>query len=301
MLEINKVHLGDCNTLINELDDRSIQSIITSPPYWGLRDYGADGQIGLEEDFHEYLEKLINFFDKCKRVLKDDGLLFVNLGDTYYGGGNNRGNTKTLSEKQRGNRGGQGQVNMKFNYKLCPRKSLTGIPQRFMTAMIDNGWICRNQIIWKKNNIMPSSVKDRFTVDYEVIYMFSKKPIYKFNQMKEPAKTDDLSRPRGSKGCFKPQSGNRGDKKVKSSIERNMRAVWEINTQPLKQAHFATFPEKLAERMLVCSTNDGDVVFDPFMGSGTVAKVALKNDRKFIGFEINKSYAEIAERRILNL
>ena len=237
-------------------------------------------------------------FSKCKRILKNDGLLFVNLGDTYYGGGNNRGNSKTLSAKQRGNRGGQGQVHMKFDYKVCPRKSMIGIPQRFMIAMIDNGWICRNQIIWRKPNAMPSSVKDRFSHDYEIVFMFSKNPKYKFHQQFEDMKTNDFSNPRGSNGCFTPNSGRRNVESTKKLKKRNMRSVWDINNKPLKDSHFATFPEELVERMILCSSEENDVIADPFIGSGTVAKVALMNRRKFIGIELNDDYIKIAKKRI---
>lgn len=295
---MNEILCGDAFDMIETLDDNSVQSIITSPPYWGLRDYGVVGQIGLEQDFHEYLNKIVTLFDKCKRVLKNDGLLFVNLGDTYYGGGNNRGNSKTLSLKQRGNRGGQGQVNMQFDYKLCSRKSMVGIPQRFMIMMIDNGWICRNQIIWRKPNAMPSSVKDRFSMDYEVIYMFSKKTKYKFNQQFEQMKTNDMSNPRGSKGALTLNSGLRGEKSKKENKLRNMRSVWDINNKPLREAHFATFPEDLVERMILCSTDENDIVFDPFIGSGTVAKVALMHNRNFIGIELNKEFVDIANNRL---
>lgn len=296
----NFISCGNAFELIDEIDSGTVQSIITSPPYWGLRDYGMQEQLGLEPDFNDYLKKLIDFFDKCRKVLKKDGLLFVNLGDTYYGSGNNHGNHRMLSSKQRDNRGAQGQVHMQYDYSTCPRKSMIGIPQRFMVGMIDNGWICRNQIIWRKPNAMPSSVKDRFSHDYETIFMFSRHSRYKFNQMFEPMHSKDITNPRGSRGCLTKNSGLRGmkTKKDENDRKRNMRTVWDINNRPLKEAHFATFPEELVQRMLLCSTDEDDIVLDPFMGSGTVAKVAVENGRKYQGIELNQEYIRIIKKRI---
>ncbi|MDF9825197.1 DNA modification methylase [Breznakia sp. PF5-3] len=297
MLKMNQINQGSAFSLIDMLDDKSIQLIITSPPYWKLRDYGHDDQLGQEESFHEYLDKLLGLFEKCKKVLKDDGLLFVNLADTYYGSNNGKSYVSKKGEKQFLNKGsGKCYQSMQDTIKS---KSLVGIPQRFMIAMIDRGWICRNEIIWKKNNVMPASVKDRFTIEHEYVFMFSKGKKYKFHQLKEKAKTKDKSSPRGSKGCQSLQSGNRLSMRTKGNeYTRNVRTVWEINQQPLSIAHYATFPEQLAQRMILCGSDEEDIVLDPFIGSGTVAKAAVKNNRNFIGFELVKKNIEIAKHRI---
>lgn len=294
---INKLHEGDAREIIDQLEDNSIQLIITSPPYWGLRDYeNHPNQLGQEETPYAYIDELIRFFEKCKRVLKDDGVLFVNLADTYYGSNNGKGYQPKAEDKQVSNKG-SGKSFLSYKDKSIRRKSLTGIPQRFMVRMIDQGWICRNEIIWKKNNVMPSAVKDRFTVEHENIYMFSKNEYYKFHQLKEKMKTKDTSNPRGSKGCSTPQSGRRY-KSEQDKLYRNVRSVWEVNQQPLRIEHYATFPEKLATKMILCGSDEGDVVLDPFMGSRTTAKVAVRYNRNFIGIELVKRYIEFEKQRI---
>ena len=313
---------GNIIDKLDEIPDKSIQSIITSPPYWALRNYQHDDQIGQEETFQEYLNKIIDIFENCKRVLKDDGLLFVNLGDTYSGTGikNNHYDPKNKGRNIQGDSKNEKTPGVN-------KKSLVGIPQRFMIAMIDNGWICRNTIIWHKPNAMPESVKDRFTIDFEYVFMFSKKRKYKFNQIKIPMKTKDryqaqkgisiankhssLVAIRGSKGVL--GTLNQGNRKEynQSDYERfnekyqheedfvkNKRTVWSISTKGTKEAHFAVFPEKLIEDLILCSSDKNDIVLDPFMGSGTVAKVAEVNNRKWIGIELNKEYCELIKKRI---
>ena len=323
--ESNYGKLINGNTLdeIKNIETKSVQSIITSPPYWALRDYGNDNQLGQEDSFQEYLDKLMIIFNDCKRVLKDDGLLFINISDTYSGT-NSKGSF--IDPKYKDGRNGQ-IISKNSKIPGVKKKSLIGIPQRLMILMIDSGWICRNTIIWHKPNAMPESVKDRFTADYEYIFMFSKKSKYKFNQIKEPMVTKDryqaqkgisiinkhssLIAIRGSKGTLGTK--NQGNRKDYSDADyerfkdkytndedfvRNKRSVWSINTKGYKEAHFAVFPKELIENLILCSTSPGDIIFDPFMGSGTVAKVAEINNRKWMGIELNKDYCELIKKRI---
>lgn len=286
--------IGDALTNLKQLPSESIQSIITSPPYWALRDYGVEGQIGLENTYEEYIEGLLDIFNECKRVLKKDGLLFINIADTYAGTGSKG---KHTDPKYKNGRNGQSIAkNNKVNG--VKRKSLIGIPQRLQIAMIEDGWICRNDIIWHKPNAMPQSVKDRFTVDYEHVFMFSKNYKYKFNQIKEPMKTKDLTSPRGSKGVIgQKNSGIRGSKSTKKEYLRNKRSVWSINTKPYSKAHFATFPDTLIDDLVLCSTDEGDIVLDPFTGSGTVPMVAQKYNRGWVAIELNPDYITLIKER----
>jgi len=307
---------------IKQLDDESVQSIITSPPYWQKRDYGTNEQWGLEEDYHDYLRHLFGLFSECKRVLKSTGLLWIVIADTYSG--NKKGITDSKLQYFSSD-------NIRKTITNIPRKSLMMLPERLVLDLIEDGWILRNKVIWQKPNVMPESIKDRFTIDFEQIYMFSKSPKYLFHQQKEPAITTSdyemakglfLARernkqninPRGSKGIISSQ--NSGRKKQDNAGNptytgfndryspafdgmRNVRCVWNIPTaREANIDHFAMFPEELAERMLLSSSDIGDTVLDPFMGAATTALVARKNNRNFIGFEISKEYCDIAEKRI---
>jgi DNA modification methylase len=292
-------HIYNINSFKDEwpIDDGSIDCIITSPPYWALRDYGEEGQLGLEKTFNEYLEKLLIVMDKCKRVLKPEGTLWVNLGDTYM-------NNSSYSDMDR-----QGFNNDKpgMIYKTdskVKQKSLCMIPERFAIAMIDRGWILRNQIIWHKPACMPSSVKDRFTVDFEKVFFFTKNQKYYFEQQIEG---DKITVRRGTKGGHKQANDpNRKTVGIVGGFEndiickgRNKRTVWSISTQPFSEAHFAVYPEKLIETPIIAGCPVDGVVLDPFMGAGTTALVALKNKRNFIGLELSNEYIKMAEERIL--
>jgi site-specific DNA-methyltransferase (cytosine-N4-specific) len=278
------------NALHMPLKDKSAQSIITSPPYWSLRKYnvpdavwpdGWQGQLGLEPTPELYIAHLMQVMAECWRVLRDDGVAFINLGDTYAA-----------------NRSYQvPQTKYKIEYGLpskVPRgikpKSLCLIPERFALACQEQGWIIRNSIIWYKRNAMPSSVKDRFNVAHEKIYMMSKQRKYYFDLdvVLEPY-TKPLNRWGGEQ--LRANGESSWDKGTGQGTyrNRNMRPnprgknpgdVWDITTQGYPDAHFATFPEKLAERMIICSTKPGDIVLDPFGGSGTVGRVAIRLQRK---------------------
>ncbi len=337
-MNVNKIYQGNCLEVLKTFPNECIDMIITSPPYYALRDYGVDGQLGLEPTFQEYISKLVEIFDEAKRVLKKDGTCWVNLGDTYIGSGRgaggdgsqkeswvftekeertclNCGNTFTGRKFQNYcSSACSGVDNTKRTDKgLLPNKSLCNIPSRFAIAMQDNGWTLRNEIIWQKPNAMPSSVKDRFSVDYEKLFFFSKSKKYYFEQQKEPMKTTDINPPRGSKGVMgqlnsglrkqdllgrSDYTGFNDRYKLPKDLMRNMRCVWNINTQPFKGHHFATFPEKLVETPIKAGTKKGGIVLDIFMGSGTTGVVAKKLGRNYIGIELNEKYVEMAERRI---
>ena len=264
---------GNCLELINEIDNDIIQTIVTSPPYWGLRDYkGEEEQLGQEETPEEYVTKMVAFFRLCKPKLKDDGTVWVNIGDTYFGakGGHwdsNNSITSNLTGK-----------NYRMSRKAPPKhkrlktKDLTGVPWMFAFSMQKDGWYLRQDIIWHKPNPMPEAVTDRCAKSYEHIFLFSKKPRYYFTPSTIKDKTVD-----GSEWKFKKD-------------------VWIINTASCTDAHFAVFPDEIPEICIKAGTKAGDVVLDPFMGSGTTAKIAQKLGRKWIGFELNEQYAELIQR-----
>lgn len=256
-LQLNKVHNIDVLQGLKQLDSDSIDCVITSPPYWALRDYGVEGQLGLEPTFKEYLQKLLHIFDEIKRVLKSSGTCWVNIGDTYWGGGQggaDYGGKETTPESAyakvaRGN--------------SFQSKCMVGIPERFMLGMIDRGWILRNKIIWHKPNCMPSSAKDRFTVDFEPIFFFVKSKKYFFDMPREAQAEVSLKRAEYEKHRqqsgkeissigFKSDAYGMPARFVKLNPNgRAGRTVWRITTQPFSEAHFATFPEELVKKPLL--------------------------------------------------
>lgn len=314
-MEVNKIIQGDALEVLKTLPSESIDCAITSPPYWALRDYGVEGQLGLEPTFQEYITKLCDIFDEVKRVLKKEGTCWVNIGDTYMG-------NSSYSAKGRQGFGNDkiGMINKKqwldpknpTPSKLRARehvesgqiieKSLCQIPSRFAIEMTNRGWILRNEIIWHKPNCMPSSVEDRFTVDFEKIFFFVKSKKYYFEQQLEKTLTQ------GSKSGTllkdaKEDTGkisgyNHSGEDFITGEFKNKRTTWSINTKGTPDAHFATYPEKLVEPMIKAGCPKDGVVLDIFMGSGTTAIVALQLDRKYLGIELNEEYIKIAEDRI---
>lgn len=378
----------DCLQFLKKLPDESVNMVMTSPPYWGLRDYGVKGQIGLETDFRDYIRKIVEVFHEVKRVLKKDGGLWLNLGDTYSQSGGAGGQYDRWHSKSRidGLKKYEG-----HKVDGIPNKCLLGIPWRIALKMIDDGWILRNCIIWHKPNHMPASVRDRLTNAYEFIFFFvkSKKYYFDLDAIREPHKTEsgsfqtnimkqssyqgkfallktnpetygsprarsqrvnvqqtererklvDFFNSKGSGG--NPGHGiqgstlgsthnigkNPGDvikwndvpgQKIQSIAEhsgyfgkngkllvnivgKNPGDFWRINTKPFKGAHFAVFPEELCVKPIVSSSRVGDVVLDPFIGSGTTAVVAKKSGRRFLGCDISPEYVEMAMRRIETL
>ncbi len=296
-----EIFQGDALVVLKTMPDESVDMVMTSPPYWALRDYGVKGQLGLESTFQEYINKLCDIFDEVKRVLKKEGTCFVNLGDTYYGGGRNKGNKNPHPKGVRR----LGAKSVSIEAPEGQDKCLVQIPSRFAIEMVDRGWIMRNEIIWHKPNCMPSSATDRFTVDFEKIYFFTKNTKYNFVQQFEPY-IKPLDRWGGENIKNKPKTKGdnfsiktRGNRNMRPNpAGRNMRSIWSINTRPFKDAHFATFPEELCRIPILAGCPRGGAVLDPFMGAGTTLKVALDLGRKGIGIEINPEYIKIAEERL---
>lgn len=352
-LKHGSVYCGDALDVLSSLDTASIECCVTSPPYWGLRDYGTasweggdpqcshvadpkatkvfgnqdfnrnrpsreetktkgyyadvcpqcgalrkDSQIGLESTIEQYIDKLCSIFAEVHRVLCNDGSLWVNMGDTYSGSGREGGNDK-------------------FKYAM-PDKSLCMIPFRFAIEMVNRGWILRNTIIWHKPNCMPSSAKDRFTVDFEYMFFFVKRKQYHFVTQYEPCKIESIKRSlRGvnsnkySEGDYLPHRNPntvsmareyRGydnlDSVIAQSPGRIMRSVWTIPTKPLREKHFASFPRELIRTPIAACCKDNGIVLDPFLGSGTTAIEAISGGKRFIGIDLNSAYVDIAVKRI---
>lgn len=298
-----KILQGDVRKKLKEIEDNSIDCIVTSPPYWRLRDYGHDEQIGLEETPAEFIKNLCDVFDDCKRVLKDTGTLFVNLGDSY---------SHSNSMSTVGRRGFYKDVKdltLKKMKCMARKKSLVGIPAMFMIEMINRGWILRNKIIWQKTNVMPESVKDRFTNDYEEVFFFTKKEKYFFNKLYEPYAKKTLHAFKNGKipnshkylEAGKSKCGMREGKEwlnVVSEKGRNMRTVWSIGTVGIKEAHFSTFPLELARRCITAGCPNGGTVLDIFLGSGTTLLAAKELNMHGIGIELVAENVEIAKRRL---
>lgn len=337
---MNKAFLGDCRDTMRTLiaDGVRVQCIVTSPPYWGLRDYGVDGQIGLEPTFQEFLSELIEVFDLCKQLLADDGTMWVNMGDSYVDSGNGQqgkhGQRATRSQPPR-------QVLRRGRVDDQKAKNLVGQPWRLAFALQDAGWWLRQDIIWNKPNPMPESVGDRCTKAHEYLFLLAKSKKYYFDaeSIKEAASkninartnkngdtsgrgnypagwaqsTDDklklLGRYRSGVGFGHGSDAEaRGRGRVKnndsfnSAMEvmpdtRNKRSVWTIPTESFSGAHFATFPQALVEPCILAGSRVDDIIFDPFLGSGTVAQVAQQLGRQWIGCELNPEYHKLISER----
>lgn len=275
-----KILNGDVREKIKELEKGSVNCIITSPPYWRLKDYGNEKQIGLEKTPDEFIKNLCDVFDECYRVLKNKGTLFVNLGDSYSGSNSNSSIGRKKYFKQIKD------VNLPKNNCKAKRKSLVGIPAMFMLEMIKRGWRLRNKIIWHKPNAIPESVMDRFTNDYEEIFFFVKREKYYFNLQYEPYKTDWAEKYINFKGnsCYNEKG-------------RRMRTVWSVNTQGIKHNHYASFPLELVRRCLNAGCEKGGTVLDIFSGTGTTLLVAEELGYNGIGIELNEEYIQIANKR----
>jgi len=288
---IDHIICGDCLEVMKTLPDSIAQTCITSPPYWGLRDYGVDSQLGLEKTPEEYVTKMVAVFREVRRVLKDDGTMWLNLGDSYNGSGGAGGDYSSG-----GLRDGQPKYGRKFTGGLKP-KDLIGIPWRVAFALQADGWWLRSDIIWSKPNPMPESVTDRPTKAHEYLFLMSKSAKYYYD-------ADAIREP----NIWKDDPRNDGERhettgKYKSAVSfnsngRNKRSVWTITTQPFPEAHFAVMPEKLVEPCVLAGSREGDTVLDPFMGAGTVAYVAKEFRRQYIGIELNAEYVKITENRL---
>lgn len=254
---------GDALTVLRRLLSGSVQCIITSPPYWGLRDYNIDRQVGLEETLPQYLNRLTEIFSEARRVLADDGILWLNIGDAFTSG--NRG--WRAPDKKNPARAMTTRPNTPEGLKA---KDLIGLPWRLAFALQDDGWYLRTDIVWNKPNAMPESVKDRPNRSHEFIFMLTKSERYRYNR-----------------SAVTEENG------------RNLRSVWNVNTKPFADAHFATFPKALIEPCVLSSTNPGDMVLDPFFGSGTVGLVSNEFGRRYVGIELNAQYVELAAKRLV--
>jgi len=295
--------IGDVRERLKELPDQSVNCCVTSPPYWGLRDYGNDGQIGLEQDPDDFIAELVAVFREVKRVLRDDGTLWVNMGDSYAGSGKGRNPDGTvhvslLIAKQGSSAGTiMGDVFSAVVPKGTKPKDLVGIPWMLAFALRADGWYLRQDIIWHKPNPMPESVRDRCTKAHEYIFLLSKSRQYYFDStaMQEPAKFAGDNR--GSRSDARRGTKMNSISGVTGEF-RNKRSVWSVTSKPFKGAHFATFPPALIEPCILAGSPRGGVVLDPFFGAGTTGLVAQRHGRKWIGCELNPEYAAIATARI---
>ncbi len=267
----NKIEFGDCRETMRKWasDGIKVQTCVTSPPYYGLRDYGHEGQIGLEETSEEYINAMVEVFRCVWDVLADDGTLWLNIGDSYGSG-----------------------------------KQLIGVPWRLALALQSDGWVLRQDIIWHKPNPMPESVKDRCTKAHEYIFLLSKSNKYFFDS---EAMQETANRPEGpgnkthrhsNLGIYVNGSAQKNIAKIGARETRNRRSVWSVATRPYKGAHFATFPPALIEPCILAGSRANDIVLDPFIGSGTTAQVALQHGRKYLGCELNQDYEKLQNERL---
>ena len=293
---------GDCRETLKEFDEKA-RMCVTSPPYYGLRNYGdEDDQIGQEQSPEEFVEQLVDVFRKVRDVLADDGTLWLNIGDSYY---NYRpGKGQALNK--------QSVSNTKQDLPdECPRrgnkleglkeKDLIGIPWMLAFALRADGWYLRQDIIWHKPNPMPESVKDRCTKSHEYIFLLSKSKNYYYDNeaIKEPVKQDWGTRNRTNGKYHNPGTGLQPHSGLtKSYTKRNKRSVWSVNKKPYKGAHFATYPPELITPCILAGSERGDIILDPFLGSGTTAMVAKDLGRSYIGCELNEDYASLQTARI---
>ncbi|WP_419878008.1 DNA-methyltransferase [Brevibacillus centrosporus] len=333
-MQTDRIIQGSCLEMLKTLPDQSVHCCVTSPPYWGLRDYGVEGQLGLESTPNEFVSNMLAVFREVYRVLRDDGTMWLNLGDSYAGSNKGRwgdGTGKVSEKPMQSNARTSGNLSYSaFDYGGLKPKDLVGIPWRVALALQEDGWYLRSDIIWSKPNPMPESVTDRPTKAHEYIFLLTKnqKYFYDAEAVKEPAVGTNFIAPAGSVGAFGPEQSRRrkGNSKTfrgggaytqgrsfnnselveresKGNVPnesglRNRRSVWTMATEQTPEAHFATYPKRLIEPCILAGSPQGGIVLDPFMGSGTTAVVAKNLGRKFIGIELNTEYIQIAENRI---
>lgn len=261
----NLLVLGDALAVMSSVAAGCVQTVVTSPPYWSLRDYGIDGQIGLSETVYAYIDSLADIFDQAHRVLRDDGTLWINIGDSYTSG------NRTWRAPDKKNRARAMSLRPPTPEGLKD-KDLIGVPWRLAFALQERGWYLRAEVIWRKPNAQPESVRDRPTRDHEQVFLFSKSERYKYDV-----------------GA------------VKGPNDRRLRTVWDIRTRPNRAAsgHFATFPFELVERCVRITSERGDLVLDPFLGSGTTALAAGNLGRRFFGVELNPDYMDMSRSMLL--
>ena len=303
-----KVITGDCLQSLKTIPDESVACCVTSPPYFGLRDYGHDGQIGLESTPDEFVAKLVTVFREVRRVLKDDGTLWLNLGDSYARQGGRESTQPRHWDGRQADAGAMHSTRHASDIGLKP-KDLIGIPWRVAFALQADGWWLRQDIIWHKPNPMPESVRDRCTKSHEYIFLLSKSAQYWYDSqaISQPLASTSVERLLGVGPRFggnKYGDSNAPEHQTKSGNEwslgdgtANRRSVWTINTQPYKGAHFATFPVEIPRICILAGSRPGDTVLDPFGGSGTTGAVALESGRKAILCELNPAYCDLINQR----
>ena len=299
---VDLILFGDCKETLKQFPRGSAQMCVTSPPYYGLRDYGGEAnQIGQEETPEEFVNNLVEVFREVRDVLKDDGVLWLNIGDSYY---NYRPGTGGLPKQtvSRTNQDLPEQCNRRAN-KLdgLKEKDLIGIPWMLAFALRADGWYLRQDIIWHKPNPMPESVKDRCTKSHEYVFLLSKNKKYYYDNeaIKEPVKQDWGTRDRTKGKYHNPGTGLVPHSGLSKSYDRkNKRSVWSVTNKPYKGAHFACFPPDLIEPCILAGSRKGDVILDPFMGSGTTAMVAKQHDRSYIGCELHEDYGSLIQKRL---
>lgn len=327
---LNRTHLGDSRKLLREMiaEGVKVQAIVTSPPYWGLRDYSVEGQYGLESTWLRHVARMRGVFRLARQVLAEDGLLWLNYGDAYAQPGKWGG--KTSGKHRRRLHGHNKLVRAKRDWSEFKPKDLMGMPWRVAFALQHDGWYLRSDVIWHKPNPMPESMKDRPTKSHEYVFMFSRSELYYYDQqaIREPVTGNAKSRGNGVNKkavagwdtgpgshstleharAKRPGTGAKFQRKQNPSFSsavrnllgedgRNARSVWTIPTEGFEGAHFATFPEALVSRCIAASTRPGQTVLDIFHGSGTVGKVATDMGRSFIGLELNPEYIGLEDSR----
>lgn len=304
------IHIGDCREILPTLASSSVHTCVTSPPYFGLRDYGVDGQIGLEASPDAFITEIVSVFREVRRVLRDDGTLWLNLGDSYAGTG---GQTPQMGALFNGRARQRENVCMSARIRtdeLKP-KNLVGMPWRVALALQADGWYLRQDIIWHKPNPMPESVRDRCTKAHEYLFLLSKSPRYYYDvdAIREPVTSMDARVRRAAdevaQGAMRSSdletlglTRGKTNQPCSNPLGRNRRSVWTVATRPFDEAHFATFPEALIEPCILAGAPAGGVVLDPFLGAGTTGLVAQRLGRQWVGCKLNPEYAEIAHRRI---
>ena len=327
---LNRCHLGDCRTLLRDFVTAGVraQTCITSPPYWGLRDYGAAGQIGLEPTFEAWIASMVDVFRGVRDVLADDGTLWVNMGDTYNAGTSAKRKAPKTGVDVGGWNDAEIDTGARVAFPGLKAKDMCGQPWRLAFALQADGWYLRQDIIWHKPNPMPETLTDRCTKAHEYLFLLSKQPryFYDFEAMQEPVSGTANARGTGvnpksqkmpdgwdtgsgahgsfhrdgrEKGKTRPRQNESFSGAVNELVEkRNRRSVWTIGTEGFEGAHFATFPRALVEPCVLAGSRKGDVVLDPFMGSGTTAQVAEHLGRQWIGCELQPDYLPLQQQRL---
>jgi len=296
---MNKIEFGDCRETMRKWASQGVkaQTCVTSPPYYGLRDYGHEGQIGLEETPEEYIKAMVEVFRCVWDVLEDDGTLWLNIGDSYAG------NNSRASNNGRAGFGNAREKVVNRTGEGLKTKDLIGIPWMLAFALRADGWYLRQDIIWHKPNPMPESVQDRCTKAHEYIFLMSKSQKYYYDHeaIKEPLKGEPETRDKNAEGYqadySKGDRFSKGERVFGADGMANKRSVWSVPVKPYTGAHFAVFPSELIEPCILAGAPLGGIVLDPFMGSGTTAQVAQDLGRQYIGCELNPAYGKLQKKR----